>query len=46
MKIGSYNIFGIYSSVINSDIGDCNVIEPRADVKDVKLGYIFILYKI
>jgi len=30
MKIGSYNIFGIFSYVYNSDIGDCNVIEPRA----------------
>jgi hypothetical protein len=37
MVIGNYNIFGIHSYVYNSDIGDCNVIEPRAEVKDVKL---------
>ena len=38
MKIGSYNVFGIFSYVYNSDIGDCNIIEPKAEVKEVKLG--------
>lgn len=33
MRIGSYNVFGIYSYVYNSEIGDCNIIEPKAEVK-------------
>ena len=30
MKIGSYNVFGIKSYVLNSQIGDGNTIEARA----------------
>jgi len=30
MKIGSYNTFGIKSYILNSHIGDGNVVEARA----------------
>ena len=33
MRIGNYNIFGIKSYVLNSHIGDGNVIEARAEIK-------------
>ena len=29
VRIGSYNIFGIKSYVADSEIGDCNVLEPK-----------------
>lgn len=38
MKIGSYNLFGIKSYVSNSHIGDGNVIEARAEIRDTALG--------
>ena len=38
MKIGSYNIFGIKSYINNSNIGDGNVIEARAEIRDTALG--------
>lgn len=38
MKIGSYNVFGIKSYILNSQIGDGNVLEARAEVKDSILG--------
>lgn len=38
MKIGSYNVFGIKSYVINSQIGDGNLLEARAEVRDSVLG--------
>lgn len=38
MKIGSFNVFGIKSYIVNSQIGDGNVIEARAEVRDSALG--------
>lgn len=38
MRIGSKNIFGIKSNVINCEMGDFNVLEPKVELKDVCLG--------
>jgi NDP-sugar pyrophosphorylase family protein len=38
MRIGSYNVFGIKSYVLNTQIGDGNVIEARAEIKDGIIG--------
>lgn len=38
MKIGSYNVFGIKSYILNSHIGDGNIVQARAEVRDTMLG--------
>lgn len=38
MRIGSYNTFGIKSYVLNTQVGDGNVFEARAEVKDGVIG--------
>lgn len=38
MKIGNYNVFGIKSYTLNSSVGDGNVVEARAEVRDSVLG--------
>lgn len=38
VKMGSYNIFGIKSYVSDCEFGDCNVLEPKVELKDVRLG--------
>ena len=38
MKIGSYNTFGIKSYILNSHIGDGNVVEARAEIRETMLG--------
>lgn len=38
IKIGSYNIFGISSYLSDCSIGDCNIIEPKVELKEVTLG--------
>ena len=38
VRIGSYNIFGIKSYVADCEIGDCNVLEPKVELKEVRLG--------
>ena len=38
MRIGSYNVFGIKSYIVNTQIGDGNVIEARAEIKDGVIG--------
>jgi len=38
MRIGNYNTFGIKSYVLNSHVGDGNVIEARAEIKDGAIG--------
>ena len=38
VRIGSYNVFGIKSYVADCEIGDCNVLEPKVELKEVKLG--------
>lgn len=43
MRIGSYNTFGIKSYVLNTQIGDGNTIEARAEIKDAIIGNYNIL---
>ena len=38
MKIGSYNVFGIKSYVLNTQVGDGNLVEARAEIKDGVIG--------
>lgn len=38
MKIGNYNVFGIKSYIQNTQIGDGNLIEARAEIKDGIIG--------
>lgn len=38
MKIGSYNTFGIKSYILNTQIGDGNHIQARAEIKDGLVG--------
>lgn len=38
MRIGSYNTFGIKSYILNSQIGDGNVVEARAEIKEGVIG--------
>ncbi len=43
MRIGSYNTFGIKSYVLNTQIGDGNTIEARAEIKEGIIGSYNIL---
>ena len=38
MRIASYNTFGIKSYVLNTQVGDGNCIEARAEIKDAVIG--------